>query len=265
MKKIILILVTVILCSCSVKKNASNKTLTPLLVKVMTYNIHHANPPSKPGLIDLDAVAAVINVEKPDLVGLQEVDQFTRRSGNIDQAKLLAQKTGLHYQFFKAIDYDGGAYGIAILSKFPILSSSKVDLPQVMKGEERVMANIMVSLPNKNKVIFANTHLDAQRPDSNRVVQMKSILKELDGRSEATLLVGDLNCEAGKEPITLLDKNFTRSCLLNCAATIPEIKPVKTIDYIALKNAKWEVKEHKVIPETYASDHRPVIVVYQVK
>ncbi|SFH24993.1 endonuclease/exonuclease/phosphatase family protein [Pedobacter insulae] len=251
--------------ACSPKINTNAKEQEGNSLKVMSYNIHHANPPSKAGIIDLDAVAAVINKENPDIVGLQEVDKLTKRCGNVDQAKVLAEKTGLHYQFFKAIDHDGGEYGVAILSRYPIISSSKVALPQVMEGEARVMAVAEIILPNKMKVTFVNTHLDAQRPDSNRVVQMKAILTNLARVKGAILLVGDLNCEASKEPIALLDKTFKRSCVLNCAPTIPQDKPVKTIDYIALSKANWQLKSHHVIPETYASDHRPVMAVYQLK
>lgn len=264
--KLLVIFIAVLYSACTPKLGDASKQANPHgeTLKIMSYNIHHANPPSKAGLIDLDAIAAVINKEKPDLVGLQEVDRFTKRSGNIDEAKLLAEKTGLHYQFFKAIDHDGGDYGIAILSRFPIADSYKLALPQVAKGEPRVMAYIDVNLPNKTILTFANTHLDANRPDSNRVVQMKSILSTLSSKKNSTLLVGDLNCEAKKEPIVLLDQLFKRSCVDNCAPTIPEEKPVKTIDYIALRNAKWTVKEHRVIPEVYASDHRPVVAVYKI-
>ncbi len=250
---------------CAAKMNTTTKVKAVDSLKIMSYNIHHANPPSKVGLIDLDAIAAVINKEQPDLVGLQEVDRLTKRCGNIDQAKVLAEKTGLYYQFFKAIDHDGGEYGLAILSKYPILSSSKIALPQVMKGEGRIMAAAEITLPNKMKITFANTHLDAQRPDSNRVVQMKAIEANLIAKKGATVLVGDLNSEADKEPIMILDKTFKRSCVLNCAPTIPQDKPRKTIDYIALSNANWGLMEHRVVPETYASDHRPLIAVYQLK
>ncbi|WP_169306858.1 endonuclease/exonuclease/phosphatase family protein [Pedobacter polaris] len=231
----------------------------------MTYNIHHANPPSKVGLIDLDAIAEVIKKENPDLVGLQEVDRFTKRSGNIDEAKILAEKTGMQYQFFKAIDHDGGDYGVAILSKFPIKNGTKIDLPQVIKAEARILSYATVTLPNKTNLIFANTHLDATKADSNRVVQMKSILAALGSKKEAIILVGDLNCEARAEPIILLDQQFKRSCTASCARTIPQDFPKKTIDYIALKNASWNVSGYYVIPETYASDHRPVVTVYQIK
>lgn len=265
MRKVGLAVLVTLFWACSPKIGTKAKEQDGSSLKVMSYNIHHANPPSKAGLIDLDAIAAVINRESPDLVGLQEVDRLTKRCGNVDQAKILAEKTGLHYQFFKAIDHDGGEYGVAILSKYPIVSSSKIALPQVMKGEARTMAAAEIVLPNQMKITFANTHLDAQRPDSNRVVQMKEILTNLASKKDATILVGDLNCEPNKEPIVLLDKVFKRSCLINCEPTIPQDKPVNMIDYIALRNANWQVKEYRVIPETYASDHRPVVAVYQVK
>lgn len=267
-QKFILILMGMLVyCSCTPKINQPLKQInaTGETLKIMTYNIHHANPPSKPGLIDLDAVAEVIKKENPDLVGLQEVDRLTKRSGNVDEAKLLAEKTGLYYQFFKAIDHDGGDYGVAILSRFPISNPVKLDLPQVVKDEARVLSYVDVVLPNKTKLTFANTHLDAGNTDSNRVVQMKSILSVLGAKKNATIFVGDLNCESKQEPITLLDKLFKRTCVSNCLATIPEKKPVKTIDYIALRNAKWPVAAHQVIEEVYASDHRPVVAVYQLK
>jgi len=58
------------------------------VLRVLCYNIHHANPPSRPNIIDLDAIANVIKKEQPHLVALQEVDVFTERSGkSIHQAK----------------------------------------------------------------------------------------------------------------------------------------------------------------------------------
>ncbi|MEJ5994981.1 endonuclease/exonuclease/phosphatase family protein [Pedobacter sp. Du54] len=254
-----------LIASCSPKLNTPAKLNIGETFKVMTYNIHHANPTSKTGLIDLGAIAAVINKEKPDLVGLQEVDRFTKRSGNTDEAKALAERTGLNYYFFKAIDYDGGDYGVAILSRYPIKNPLKLALPQVAKGEPRVLSYVDVVLPNKTILTFSNTHLDATRPDSNRVAQMKTIVNELNTKKNAIILVGDLNCESRAEPIILLDQYFKRSCVSNCSPTIPQDKPTKTIDYIALRNANWSVKEHRVISEVYASDHRPVVAVYQLK
>lgn len=246
--------------SCSPKINSS----APVnLIKVMTYNIHHANPPSKKELIDLDAIAKVINDEKPDIVGLQEVDRFTRRSGQLDEAKVLAGKTGLFFHFFKAIAYDGGDYGVAILSRYPIRETNSVALPQVIRNEERVLGYAKIAIGNVD-LTFANTHLDASRPDSNRVVQMKTVLAQLAEKKGQVILVGDLNCEAKSQPIMLLDQQFTRSCTTDCEFTIPQIAPRKTIDYIAAKDNSWKVVSHRVIAETYASDHRPVVATYSI-
>ncbi|RZL47362.1 MAG: endonuclease/exonuclease/phosphatase [Pedobacter sp.] len=263
--KLTFLMVTILFWACSAKIKTSQQSNSSLTLKVMTYNIHHANPPSKPGLIDLDAIAEVIKKDKPDLVGLQEVDRFTKRSGNIDEAKLLAEKTGMFYQFFAAIDHDGGEYGVAILSKFPFENGVTLHLPQVIKAEGRILSYATITLPNKTNLTFANTHLDATKIDSNRVVQMKSILTELSLIKYPIILVGDLNCEDKAAPILLLDQQFKRSCTASCARTIPQDFPKKTIDYIALKNANWDVKGYYVIPETYASDHRPVVSIYQIK
>ena len=79
----LLLIHLVISCSTGRKVNSS---AGPVIghgdtLSILTYNIHHANPPSKPGLIDVDAIAAVIVKLRPDVVALQEVDVYTNRSG----------------------------------------------------------------------------------------------------------------------------------------------------------------------------------------
>src|SRR6478752_6765767 len=66
------------------------------VVRVMTYNVHHCNPPSVPGKIDVEAVAKVIREANPDLVALQEIDVFTNRSGKaLHEARELGRLTGM--------------------------------------------------------------------------------------------------------------------------------------------------------------------------
>ena len=222
-------------------------------LRILCYNIHHANPPSKPDLIDLDAIARVINDSKADIVALQEVETGVIRSGGVDEAKTLAEKTGLHYKFFKAIDYEGGEYGIAILSRYKLKNAKLVPLPQQITAEKRILAYVTIKV-GKQQLIFANTHLDATRTPENRIVQMEHILKEFERSTLPVILCGDLNSVAGFEVIIALDKQFKRTCIENCPPTSPQINPKKTIDYIATKNVKWPLLEYKVIEETYASD-----------
>src|SRR5690554_2692551 len=92
------------------------------VLRFMSYNIHIANPPSEPaGVVDIPAIANVINTVKPDFVALQEVDKFTDRSGkDLDQAEALAKLTGMNHVFIKAINRSNGEYGLAILTKYDI-------------------------------------------------------------------------------------------------------------------------------------------------
>lgn len=260
--KIVVLVCLVVLFGCSIKKNTEAIT-SKTEMRILCYNIHHANPPSKPGLIDLDAIARVITDSKADLVALQEVENGAKRSGVVNQAKVLAEKTGLNYHFFKAIDYDGGDYGIAILSRYQFKDVKLVPLPQKITAEKRVLGYVTIEI-GKQQFILANTHLDATKTHENRNVQMEQILKEFEHSRLPVILCGDLNSVAGSEAINLLDKQFKRTCTENCGKTVPQINPRNTIDYVATKNVKWPLLEHKVIEETYASDHRPVLAVFEI-
>lgn len=246
---------------CSVKKNSTVSNSSGQF-KVLCYNIHHANPPSKEGLIDIDAIVKVIKNANADVVALQEVDKLTKRSG-VDEAKVIAEKTGLNYHFFRAIDHDGGEYGLAILSRHELKDAKLIPLPQKNVAEKRILSHVTLTVQGK-EFILANTHLDASRTHDNRNVQMEHILKYFEGFKLPIILCGDLNSVAGSESINMLDKQFKRTCVDNCPGTIPHDKPKRTIDYIAIKNANWPILAYEVIAETYASDHRPITATFKI-
>lgn len=235
-------------------------------LKVMTYNIHHANPPSEQVKIDVAAIARVINQEKPDLVALQEVDVHTERSGkNLDQVREIARLTGMKSFFMKALDYQGGEYGIAVLSRYPIVDSAGYLLPRdpAIGGEDRAVASITVELPGKKKIIFASTHLDLK--EANRMSQAKALIGHFENSSIPMILGGDFNALASSPVIELFDRHFTRTCGNDCAPTIPVKNPNRTIDFIMYKpQANFKVLSTRVIDEQYASDHLPVVAEFEM-
>ncbi|GAB3987726.1 hypothetical protein GCM10028807_08790 [Spirosoma daeguense] len=226
----------------------------------MTYNIHHCNPPSAGTNIEIDAIARVISKEKPDLVALQEVDVNTERSGKgVDQAKELARLTGMHYFFSKAIDHQGGDYGVAVLSRFPILESIRYTLPvdPAIGGEIRTIAAITVDVAKGKKITFASTHLDLK--EDNRVIQSELIVKHFGDSKTPMILAGDFNALPDSKVIQYFDKMFTRSCQ-ECGFTIPVKNPNRTIDFIMYKSGStFSNVSTRVIDEQYASDHLPVV------
>ncbi len=96
------------------------------IVKVLSFNILHGA--TTKGNFNLDVIAKVIIDANPDLVALQEVDYKTKRAKNYDLATELGWRTKLIPIFARAMNYDGGQYGIAILSKYSFLKTRKCPL-----------------------------------------------------------------------------------------------------------------------------------------
>ncbi|ANH80271.1 endonuclease/exonuclease/phosphatase [Niabella ginsenosidivorans] len=250
-----------LLIACSPKNNpAATAGSTNGSVKFMTYNVHHCNPPSKPGAIDVDAIAGVIKKENPDVVALQEIDVNTRRSGSINEAALLSEKTGYRFfHFSKSIDHDGGDYGIMLLSKYPLsdMETHKLPTDPATGGEPRVLSVATAQLPDGKKIRVASVHLDFHGK-TNGPLQMTEVNRVLATETLPVIIGGDFNAAENSETIQLLDKAFTRTCK-HCAFTIEEGNEKLAIDFIAYKpDQVFSVLSHRVTEEDYASDHRPV-------
>src|ERR1041385_5487475 len=113
---ILILLFFVSLCLCGTTSIARRRTL-----RVMTYNIHVGVGMDKK--LDLARIADVINRQHPDLVGLQEVDRGVQRTQRIDEIAELAKLTKMEYAFAFNLRYQGGQYGVAILSRHRILAT----------------------------------------------------------------------------------------------------------------------------------------------
>ena len=180
---------------------AEPPTTKPTRMRVMTYNIHHGEGEDK--RIDLPRLAAIIKAADPDVVALQEVDNKTRRSGNVDQGAELGRLTGLRAQFSAAMPYQGGEYGQAILSKHPTGELTVHRLPQTVSTEPRIaMAATITPGSGVPPFRFVGTHLSANRDPSERDLQAKALAEALAAdRSLPTILVGDTNAVPGSDAI----------------------------------------------------------------
>lgn len=261
--------VAVLLASCSAKTLSTTdaKETNAAVVRVMSYNIHHSNPPLKPEVIDLEAISNVIKSADPDLVALQEVDVNTKRSGDFNQAEEIAERLDMHFFFGKAIDYQGGGYGVAILSKYPLKETTVHRLPskEGTNAEPRVVATARIELYNGVTIRFGSTHLDAQRDPSNRGLQVKEIIVIAGKEKLPFILAGDFNAVPESDAMKIITKKFELSCR-QCPLTSSAQNPVRTIDYIVFRDpsGKLKAKNHEVINEKQASDHLPVVAEFEV-
>lgn len=242
---------------------AEAKKSTTDTLRILTYNVHHCNPPGKT-IIDVPAIVNVVRKSNASIVALQEIDVNNSRSGKeLDQAAAIAKECGMYFCFGKAIDFAGGAYGVAILAKYPISEVETMLLSKNAdpKTEQRVLLTARLAI-GKNKFIrFASTHLDVVN-EANRGQQVNEIIKKMDNDSLPFIIGGDFNATPNSNAINLLDKAFHRSCR-ECVPTIPQDIPTEAIDFIAFDKRyakRIKIAKHLVIKETYASDHRPVYV-----
>lgn len=107
---------------------------------VMAWNIHHGEGEDRK--LDLDRIAGVIKLSAADVVLLQEVDDRTQRTGRVAQADELGRLTGMKATFGKAMDFQGGGYGNAILTRWAPLSSRVV--PLMGGGEPRCALEVTI-------------------------------------------------------------------------------------------------------------------------
>jgi len=253
------ILVTLLLSACSTGGDRS--ALVKNQIRVLSYNIHHGE--GTDGKLDLARVAGVINSVRADLVALQEVDQNTTRTLKVDQAAELARLTGLHFAYGKAMDYEGGGYGQAILSRYPIRHSGVYFLPQLTNREPRILILSEIQLPHGGSIHFGGTHLDHQRKDI-RLEQAREINRLFSRVAGPALLAGDFNSYPDSDAMGEMLKEWADASAINPEPTIPSGHPTRRIDYILYHpQGKFNVIEHRVLPEAIASDHRAVFVILE--
>ena len=107
-------------------------------LRIMSYNIRNGR--GMDDVADFRRTAAVINKVCPDVVAVQEIDSVTGRSGGKDVLREIAGLTLMHHMYAPAIDYDGGKYGIGMLSKEKPLGYRYLPLP----GREEARALLVV-------------------------------------------------------------------------------------------------------------------------
>ncbi|HVL67602.1 MAG TPA: endonuclease/exonuclease/phosphatase family protein [Vicinamibacterales bacterium] len=238
-------------------------------IRVLVFNIHAGKDAA--GRPNLEDVAALVRSTGADLVLLQEVDRGTRRSGHVDQLDVLGRLTAFHAAFGRSLDYDGGLYGIAALSRAPIASHETealpVEPPQARAGGRyEPRAALMLRTTTAIGPLQAlNTHLDASRDEHYRLQESRHILLLADRLLASGIPViagGDFNAEPDSDTYRQLVSGRLKDAWTECGTgdgfTFPASAPVKRIDYLFMtKDLRCTAAE---VIDTRISDHRPLLV-----
>jgi endonuclease/exonuclease/phosphatase family metal-dependent hydrolase len=257
----------------------------------MTYNIRHGAgsqpvaqslrgatgpPAAEQGLA---RVVAVVEAHQPDVVALQEVDRFWERSGGLDQPAWLASALGLHVAFGATLDHPSDdhagqphQYGVAVLSRYPILQSRTTPLPAAGPADERrALLEVQLEAGGARLAVYA-THLQPGGGPSGagRQGQVMTILAQIGDRRPAVLL-GDFNAAPDWPEVTTLGTTMQDVWATRPAdgdttggATFParpDRPAARRIDYI-FASRDLTVRDVAVPVDRLtrvASDHYPVV------
>lgn len=244
------------------------------VLKVATYNI--GKNEASGDVKDFTALNKAIQLIDADVITVTEIDNKTQRSGGIDQLAELAKANHLNYAFGKALDFDGGEYGVGVLSKYKIDKTQVIPLPSD-KAEQRVVLLAQISKPDfETPIIVMATHLDWQKDPTVRLAQVRRLLDVSIGdapsqfkdiASAIKILAGDFNSTENEQPITEL-KYFWNLVAQEREdnRTWPAVNPALDLDHIfTFKGQKWVVRKFAVPQNSSdfqwsaASDHLPVV------
>ncbi len=166
-------------------------------------------------------------------MALQEVDQKVKRTDRVNQPVELARLTEMNVVFGANIELQGGHYGNAVLSRFPITRHTNHLLPNIDGSEQRGVIEAEITLPKSNQsLLLLATHLDYRADERERLDSAKFI-NELIARhpQHPALLAGDLNATPDSETLQLFGTKWTRANE-KPMATVPVNQPTKQIDFI---------------------------------
>lgn len=236
------------------------------VLRVMTYNVQYGNE-------GLDSVIAVINEEKPNIVGLQELDvHWDARSKFVNQAELIAKGTGMEYRFARIYQLahtdptrPPREFGVGILSRYPIVSFKNHIITRLSTQEEnpvpRPLPGFLEAVLDVNgtKVRVFDVHLDFRRDPAVRRQQVADMLAVMGETSLPTLMFGDMNARPDAPELEPLFQKLRDSWPYSQGPglTGPARNPAGKIDYILVSDAFQVTKTW--VPKVYASDHFPVV------
>ena len=235
-------------------------------ITVMTYNIRHGR--GLDNKVDLERIATVIKESGADIVALQEVDKGVERTERRDLPAELAALTGMTAVFSNNYHFQGGEYGNAVLTKFPVKNWVNRHYRMLRVGEQRGILQLTLDVHGR-EVVFLNTHIDYRPDDSERwsnAGEIEAILQQ--HQNKTIIMCGDFNDTPGSRVYQRLGANFVdvwQRVGVGDGLTIPPVNPRKRIDYIWLSKDGVIEPLRVWVPQTEASDHLPVVAELKLK
>lgn len=185
------------LAACGMTGLQAQTAKLPVQLGVASYNIHHGE--GTDGKFDYHRLAKQLERWQPDVIALQEVDSMTTRSGKTYALGALAEITRYYETFCPAMDYQGGKYGIGLLSRQKPLKVKSYALPGKEEPRRLVVAEF-------KDYAVACTHLSLNAEE--RMASLPVILEAARSTDKPFILAGDWNDTPDSPFIKAMAKEF---------------------------------------------------------
>lgn len=222
-----------------------------------TYNIDNASKSSN----DLRVIADNILEKELDIVGLQEVDFNSDRTGYLDFMKELSTLTGYkYYHYFETLELNSffsdisGTSGIGILSKYPIISTEKISLTETNTAKNipgSALGHAVIDV-NGKEINFFTTQL-SYRADDIRANEIQTLNQKLGGYKNV-ILAGDFGINNMNELAYLASFEKANNAETPFV-TYPDPENPKAADNIIFSNDFSLEKGSAAMLENTDSDH----------
>ena len=250
-------------------------------MRMATFNILHGRS-LHDGEVQLGRLGESVRQLDADVLALQEVDCDQPRSSMADLTAIAAEAMGaVAHRFVAAISGTPGAtwmaatgreqpgtaaYGIALLSRFPVHSWQVVRLPKipmtfpmylrepgkVLMVHEEPRAAVVAQVDSPlGPMTVGNTHLSFV-PRWNRL-QLRHLVRDMHGFPGPRVLMGDLNMTPPRR------RRWAGMRSLAAEATFPSERPTRQLDYILTDDPTLRVDDSRAV-ELPISDHRALVV-----
>lgn len=166
-------------------------------VNILSYNVHNCIGMDK--VCNYQRIAKVISQTSPDIVALQELDSVTVRNKGVYALGELEKLTGMHGTYAAAIPFQGGSYGIGILSREIPIKYEIIPMP----GREEKRTLIIAEYKD---YVFCATHQSLTPEDQLLAVPL--IEKALQNVHKPIFMAGDMNSVPASAPQQELAKHF---------------------------------------------------------
>jgi len=230
---------------------------------VVTWNIERG--------VQFQKIVTTLRALEPDVILLQEVDRYCRRSGNRDVARDLAQMLAMNWVSageYQEIGEAGGTTaavtGQAILSREPIADAATI----VFADQASFRWRLNPLQPRRGGRIalhattagirFFNLHLESGGDDGLRTRQLEEVIAASKQHTDRAVIAGDFNNDVAFR--SFMFAGLTGAAFVDALGTVPRQTSINhrhPIDWIFVKGATSSAGRVERVDNT--SDHFPLV------